>query len=352
MHAADAAVFLLRGKLQDVTGEWTLDLLDGGAEDIQIGHHWEGRMSGVIALTGATGFIGGAVARRLKAANWEIRALTRSTSRRDHLHGIVASWVQGDLDDVQSLRRLVRGAEAVVHCAGAVRGQFSTHFTRVNSDGVSRLVHAAVEQRQLPRFLLISSLAAREPHLSPYAASKKQGEEALAAGAGEMDWAVLRPPVVYGPGDKELIPLFRLMHRGIAPVLGPRDARFSMLYVSDLAEAVVKWLGCGGTRQQVFELHDGQPDGYRWGDVIVVMARLRGGGVRRIKVSASLLMLLAVINSMAARVLGYAPILTPGKVRELKHSNWVCDNFLLSRETGWAPQVLLEEGLRRTLKST
>ena len=153
-------------------------------------------------------------------------------------------------------------------------------------------MQAATEQHPTPRFLLISSLAAREPHLSPYAASKRQGEEELAAGAGEMQWAVLRPPVVYGPGDKELLPLFRWMYRGIAPVLGPADGRFSMLYVEDLAEAVVQWLTCGSTRQRVFELHDGQPDGYSWNDLISRMARVRGGRVYQMRISALLLSLI------------------------------------------------------------
>ncbi|MCK4787185.1 MAG: RmlD substrate-binding protein, partial [Desulfobacteraceae bacterium] len=59
--------------------------------------------------------------------------------------------------------------------------------------------------------------------------------------------------------------------------------------------------------------------------------------------------LLAVLNTMAARLTGYAPMLSPGKVREFRHSNWVCDNTLLIRETGWTPRIRLEEGLRRTL---
>jgi len=306
-------------------------------------------MSRIIALTGATGFIGGTVAQRLRAADWQIRALVRSTSNRDHLAASGLDWVEGDLADLESLRRLVRGADAVVHCAGAVRGASAAYFTRVNSHGVAQLVRAATEQHPNPRFLLISSIAAREPHLSPYAASKRQGEEELAVGAGAMHWTVLRPPVVYGPGDKEVLPLFRWMCRGIAPVLGPADGRFSMLYVEDLAEAVVRWLAGGSTQHQVFELHDGQPDGYRWSDLTEIVARVKGRRVRQIRVSALLLGLVAGINLMAAQVAGYAPILTPGKVRELGHSNWVCDNTLLTRETGWVPCVRLEEGVLRTL---
>ena len=307
-------------------------------------------MSRTIALTGATGFIGSAVARRLCTEGWQVRALVRPSSDRARLYGTDVDWVAGRLEDVESLRRLMRGAHAVVHCAGAVRGASRAHFNRVNADGVSRLVHAATHGQAVPRFLLISSLAAREPHLSPYAASKRLGERALVEGAGEMSWAALRPAAVYGPGDRELLPLFRWMSRGIAPVLRVAHARFSLLYVEDLAEAMVKWLDNGGGRRQPFELHDGHPGGYTWSDVIETVARFYGRKPFQLQVPASLLQMLARVNVTAARVLGYAPMLTPGKVRELRHSNWVCDNGPLSHEIGWSPHISLEEGLRRTLR--
>lgn len=308
-------------------------------------------MSPIIALTGATGFIGSTLAHRLRATHWRIRALVRTTSSKKRLTNIGAHCIEGDLNDPESLRRLVRGANAVVHCAGAVRGASPAHFMSVNKDGVGRLVQAAAARHPLPRFLLISSLAAREPHLSSYAASKKQGEETLAAEAGKMQWAVLRPSAVYGPGDKELLPLFRWMYRGFAPVVGPINARFSMLYVEDLAEAVKQWLTYGNTNQCIFEVHDGRINGYGWENLINTMARFRGRPLHRLPIPASLLEFLAVLNVMIARVAGYDPMLSPGKVRELRHPNWVCDNALLTRETGWTPRVCLEEGLRLTLKS-
>ena len=130
-------------------------------------------MSRVIALTGATGFIGGVLAQRLEAEGWQVRALVRLSSVKARLTGMVTQWVIGDLEDMDSLRRLVCGVEAVVHCAGAVRGASQDYFNRVNSAGVARLVQAATEHYPPPRFLMISSLAAREPNISPYAASGK-----------------------------------------------------------------------------------------------------------------------------------------------------------------------------------
>jgi len=308
-------------------------------------------MKYTIALTGATGFIGRATARMLVTAGWEIKALTRKTSDRSPLADFNVQWVEGALENVESLRRLLQGVEAVVHCAGAVRGATQEHFNRINVDGVARLVHAAARQHPLPRFLLISSLAAREPDLSFYASSKRQGETVLAAQAGLMQWAILRPPAVYGPGDKEMLPLFRWMARGFAFVPGSGNGRISMLYVDDLAEAVSTCLHSAHFPKAVFELHDGRPDGYSWQAVIDTVGHLTGKRVHCVPVPLIVLKALAGLNLQTARILGYAPMLTPGKLRELRHPDWVCDNTAITREIGWTPRVSLEQGLKRTFAS-
>ncbi len=306
-------------------------------------------MSRTLALTGATGFIGTTLTKHLINAGWKIQALVRPTSDRKPLDGINVQWIEGNLDDVESLRRLVHRADAVVHCAGTVRGQTEKQFTHVNVEGVARLVHAAVEQHPLPRFLLISSLAAREPHLSPYASSKRQGEQTLAASSGKMPWTAFRPSPVYGPGDRELLPLFRWIGRGLAPIIGSKDARFSLLYVEDLAEAVRIWLEKNPRSGEVFELHDGRPDGYSYQELIQIAAGIYSRRPLQVKIPVMILKFLAVLNQTSARALGYQPMLTPGKARELQHTNWVCDNQKLNRETGWQPKISINEGLRRTL---
>ena len=305
-------------------------------------------MEHTIALTGATGFIGSRVARRLVANGCKLQALTRISSDRSRLTGLNIDWVEGALEDLGSLRRLVYGVDAVIHCAGVVRGATQAHFDRSNVDGVARLVQAVSEQHPVPRFLLISSLAAREPEISPYASSKRQGEVVLSAKSGQVPWTVLRPPAVYGPGDREMLPLMQWMLRGIAFILGSGDTRFSMLYVDDLAEAIRHWLLESRPLEQTFELHDGHADGYSWQDVIATFERLGVRRVRRVHVPVAGVRVAATLNFIAARVLGYAPMLTPAKLRELKHPNWVCENTAITRETGWRPRVLLEDGLRRT----
>ncbi len=309
-------------------------------------------MSRTVALTGATGFVGSALARRLHSAGWIIRALIRSpASPPVILSDIPIQWISGDLHDSQSLTRLVDGADDVVHCAGLVQGVSLEHFLAVNADGVERLARAACGLSRLPRFLLVSSLAAREPNISPYAASKRQGETVLASIAQGMGWVIVRPPPVYGPGDRALWPLFNLMGKGIAPKLGGDAARFSLIFIDDLAEAIVMCLACDVERGTVFEVHDGHLHGYRWDDVIDTIREVCECSVFRFSMPEYALHVAAAINIIASRMTGSQPMLTHGKVRELRHHDWVCDNAVVQNMTAWRPLVSLPEGLRRTFHS-
>lgn len=306
-------------------------------------------MSRIIAITGATGFIGRLVTQRLVSSGWQVRALVRPTSlgKRPHTHQV--EWITGNMADADSLERLTAGAEAIIHCAGAVRGSTAADFDHVNVDGVARLVKIATAQDPQPRFLLISSLAAREPQLSFYAASKRNGEKVLASLAGTMFWGIFRPAAVYGPGDREMLPLFQWMFRGVAPVIGSAENRVSLLHVDDLVEAVQSWLQHGSHPRRCYELHDGQANGYSWQDIIAVAERLRGKAIVRAHIPVCCVRIIAGINLMAARVLGGSPMLTPGKVRELVHADWVADNSRFHSDTAWIPRILLEDGLRQTM---
>jgi nucleoside-diphosphate-sugar epimerase len=146
-----------------------------------------------------------------------------------------------------------------------------------------------------------------------------------------------------------MLPLFRLMRRGIAPLLGRTDARFSLLYVEDLAEAVIKWLVSESRESRVFELDDGHPRGYSWCEVAETFERLCGKPALRFRVSELPMNVAAKLNQVAASVIGYAPMFTPGKVREIRHPDWVCDNSMFCQAANWTPRVCLEEGLRATL---
>ncbi|MDJ0720760.1 MAG: NAD-dependent epimerase/dehydratase family protein [Desulfobacterales bacterium] len=305
-------------------------------------------MSRVIALTGATGFIGSALVKRLGADGFVVRALYRQSRASLPIQGPNIHWVPGQLDDPGSLERLVEGSETIIHCAGAVRGSERRHFERVNTEGVARMVRAAMQTHPSPRFLLLSSLAAREPQLSYYAASKRKAEELLRADGHQLNWVALRPPAVYGPGDREITPLFKLMGKGVAPQASPRQARISMLYIDDLVAAIVTLLAQDDWHRFIFELHDGHPGGYRWDDVAHAVAGVTDRTVHTFRLPRAAIRSAAVVNMLAARVFGYAPMLSPGKVREIEHPDWTCDNATITTQIGWQPTTGLTDGIRKT----
>jgi nucleoside-diphosphate-sugar epimerase len=300
-----------------------------------------------VAITGATGFIGSVLLKLLVNQGFQLRALYRPASTPPPNQTDSVQWFPGDLGDMDSLRALVAGADVIVHCAGAVRGSTLEHFKKANIAGVARLVEAAVELK-VPRFLLMSSLAAREPSLSAYALSKKMGEDTLLEYQDRISCDILRPPAVYGPGDREMRPLLQLIKRGLVPVVGEKDGRFSLLYVDDLAEAVRCLLKSVPAREaRCFELHDGHPDGYNWGEITTIASQLNGKKTLSLSIPRYLLQLVAFSNNRLARLLGYQPMLTPGKIRELFHPDWVCDNKAISDAVDWQPRVLFSDGMKR-----
>jgi len=304
-----------------------------------------------VAVTGGTGFVGSALIRQLIRADIRVKALARpvSATKCFHLPGLV--WIHGELSDAQSRQDLVRGADAVIYCAGSVRGRQAADFAAANVDGVDHLMRTLCETSKPFRFLLISSLAARKPELSAYAASKRLGEDLVRqkAADGNLNWTILRPPAVYGPGDREMLPLLQWLRRGILFVPGNREGRLSLIFVTDLARAVLNWLWCGSGNGHCYELHDGKTDGYSWEDIRRIGEDLYRRPVRRIDIPVGFMKGAAQLNAAAARLTGHRPMLTPGKVKELGHPDWVCDNTLFSSVSGWQPRIDLYQGLRRTL---
>lgn len=301
-----------------------------------------------IALTGATGFIGNTLISQLTNAGWNVRALYRPKKGRKPPPALTnVQWVAGDLHDVEAVKALVKDTYAVIHCAGVVRGASRKDFDDVNEEGAKRVALAA-EQADTARFLLISSLAARMPNLSHYAASKQRGEASVKSVANNMRWTILRPPAVYGPGDRELLPLFQSMAKGFAPLPANTNGRFSMIYVDDLAAAMVQWLESDAGDGETFELDDGRNNGYDWDAVLEIGAKVLHGNaskIRRVPIPITLLKVIAHTNLGVSQVLKYAPMLTPGKVREITHSDWVCDNNQITQVIGWRPVFSFERGL-------
>ena len=294
------------------------------------------------AVTGATGFIGPHLVREFARSGWRVRLLLR----RDP---VIAEWrdvrpeiVAGSLGDSAALERLVEGADAVIHVAGLIKAATRAEFFSVNKQGAADV--ARVAQRIAPgaHFLHVSTQAAREPQLSDYAASKRAGEDGVRALLGQR-CTVLRPPAVYGPGDRETLVFFQLARQRLVPLLGAAGSRAALIHVQDLVRLIVALAGTA-PKGEVLTAADARPEGYRWEEVLGAAARAVGNAAPRF-VQAPLPLLRGVaLAGDFGRVLGSANMLNSQKLRELRHPDWSVSPQERAQAPGWAPEFSIDAG--------
>lgn len=281
-------------------------------------------MTETIAITGATGFAGGHLVAELVARGQRVRALVRKPGSVALPAGV--ETVVGSLSDHEALKALFKGADAAVHLAGAIAATTREGYFTVNADG-TRAVISAAHAAALRRLIHVSSLAAREPHLSAYAASKRAGEDLILAEMPALNAMIIRPPAVYGPGDRGTLPLIRALSGPIAAIPGRSDSRFSLIHGRDLARLIANAIAAG--QQGLHEVSDGRAGGYGWADLAAVAAALRGGPVRTVFLPRPVAEAVAHGAEAVARLTGKPSLVNRGKIAELYHPDWVSRDDVL-----------------------
>ncbi len=246
----------------------------------------------------------------------------RVLARRDPIdplwREIVPQVVAGDLGDPAALARLCAGADVVIHAAGLVKARSRAAFDAVNVAGARRVAQAA-ERAGTPHVILVSSLTAREPGLSHYSASKAAGEAAMAAVLGPR-LTVARPCAIYGPGDRELLPVFQAAASSpVLPLIG-ETARVSMIHVEDCGRQVAS-LAAAQPEGRNVALTDSRPDGYSWRELMAEAAHACGRRPHFAAIPGVLIRAIGITNDFTV-LLGRTPMLTSAKARELLHPNW------------------------------
>lgn len=300
-----------------------------------------------IAITGGTGFIGSNLIELAVTSGLPVRAL----SRREQHRRPGVEWIAGDLEDQAALGRLVSGTSAVFHCAGLVKALRDLDFAAVNVGGSRNLAQAvAASSDEPPHLVHLSSLAAREPHLSAHARTKRQGESVIRDALGDAPWTILRPPGVYGPGDQEILALIRAMSRGYLPAVTGSASRFSLIHVADLCAAMLAVANQERCFGRTIEVREGSAAGYSMAEVAAIGADILGRKVRTVPIPAILLHLTAGFYQLGARITGRPAILSAGKVRELRHPDWLVKTNPLADEGLWAPIYDLRSGLAQSIR--
>jgi nucleoside-diphosphate-sugar epimerase len=278
----------------------------------------------------------------LSAEGWRVRVLSRRDPSGRPWADAAPEVVPGDLDDADALERLCAGADVVIHAAGLVKARSRAAFFRVNAAGARRVAEAAA---RAPHVLLVSSLTAREPRLSHYSASKAAGEAAMAEGLGDR-LTIARPCAIYGPEDRELLPVFAAAARSpILPIPDPK-ARVTMIHVEDAARQIAALAAVQPTGRPV-TLTDNRSEGYTWRELMAEAARACGRSPRLTPIPKALVQAVGITNDFM-RLLGGTPMLTSAKARELLHPDWAVAAH--ERAAGALPAFYtLEEGFRETV---
>ncbi|MBU6443410.1 MAG: NAD-dependent epimerase/dehydratase family protein [Alphaproteobacteria bacterium] len=306
-------------------------------------------MSGapVVAVTGATGFLGVHLVAALAREGVGLRILARRNPVHDLWRGLAFDVVSGSLEETSALERLVTGADVVVHAAGLIKARNAAEFLRTNRDGTQTI--ALLTRRHAPaaRFVAISSLAAREPQLSDYAASKRAGEEAArAVYADAADrLVILRPPAIYGPWDRETLAIFKAAARPVVPVFG--SGRIAMIHAADATRAIVRF-AAGAGRAGCYALADTNPAGYAMSEIVGEAARAVGNAPRLVRIPGSALLTAGALSAQWGRLRGHAPIFTAGKAREMLHPDWSVSPHEALPPSIYQSRIGLREGFGET----
>lgn len=313
-----------------------------------------------VAVTGASGFVGGHLVAALLDAGHEVRCLVRARAAAARLEARGVTTVPAGLEDAAALARLAEGTELLFHVAGLVAARSEAAFLAVNRDGTARVARAGLEAG-VRRVVLVSSLAVTGPSVpgrpleesaaprpvTPYGRSKRAAEEALVASGAA--WTILRPPAVYGPGDRQFLRLFRAARLGLLPLLGDGTQELSLVHAADLAEALLAAGTSASAEGRLY--HAAHPRIVTQRELVHAIGRSVGRKVRCVALPAVAVRLLLAVSGLAARLGGGASLLAPDKAPELLAPAWTCSSEALRRDTGWQARIDLQQGLDATAEA-
>jgi dihydroflavonol-4-reductase len=310
-------------------------------------------------VTGATGFIGSHLVETLRRSSAEVTALARSPGKAAVLTAQGIRVVSGDLHDEPGLECAVQGQDVIYHVAGVVAARSETEFLQANRDGTRNLLAAAQRQGN-PRVVLVSSLAAGGPAsrgapltgserpepVTAYGRSKLAAEQMVRA--SDLPWSIVRPPIVYGPRDREVLKLFRMARFGVVPVFGDGTQELSAVHAKDLAAAL---MAVGASSVTVGGTYNAcHPEVFTSAELGRAVGTALGSSVRVVRIPLRLGRALLSVTETAARLTGQVSILTSDKANEFFQPAWTGDPSPLVRDCGWRAAHDLRSGLADTYR--
>jgi len=324
-----------------------------------------------VLVTGASGFIGRHLARRLIKRGCRVSCLVRATSHIDELRSAGAQLITGDVTDRAGIGSALDASQAgiVFHLAGLLKALGADDFARVNTAGVESVAAACADRADPPTLVVVSSLAAAGPcvgdqprvegdlptPVSAYGRSKLAGEQAAAKYAAGVPITIVRPPIVLGPGDRGVLEMFRPIARwGIHVVPGRGEGRFSLVHVADLVEGLVlaaekgERLHPGGTQGEgvYFMAAEDEPTYGELGAALAIALGKKRATV--VHLPRPLVRLAGLCGDAMGQIRRRPGWINSDKAAEALAGSWTCSSVKARTQLGWAPAAALAERLRET----
>lgn len=310
--------------------------------------------SRLVSVTGATGFLGAHIVGAFVRAGWQVRAIVRPGRAGAAERSV--DYREAPLER-GALVPAIEDSDVVVHVAGLTRGGAAA-LTRTNVDGTRAVVGAINECGA--RLVHLSSQAAigagtparpaREDDpprpVNAYGLSKLEGE-AVVSQLARVPWVVLRPSAVYGPNDRQWLPLVRLAARGMFPLVTRADLALTLVYVDDVARATVLAAERDDVCGQAFFVGHHEPE--TAGGVLAAIAQQVKRPYHPRRVPVAVVRSAARLGDLSA-TLGFRPLLDSARLAELLSEGFVCAVDRAQEELGFTAEVSLSEGLARTIR--
>jgi dihydroflavonol-4-reductase len=316
----------------------------------------------MILVTGGAGFIGSRLVARLVDQGRAVRCLVRHTSSLRSLPRSGVELAYGDLATGDGLTEAARGVHTVIHLAGTTKAATASGYYSGNAEATANLLRAA---GAVSRFVHVSSMAAagpsaagcalaedsepgEPPHpVSHYGRSKLAAEQAVQDSDLWQRTTMIRPPVVYGPGDKDVFQVLRAASRGWMLQIGRAERRFSFIYVDDLVDGLLSAVDNPSATGKIYYLAYRTP--VSWSEFGAAAARLMGRSLHTLTLPEKAAYAVGLCGEWWSRLSGKPGILSRDKVTEACCAGWVCDPGRACRELGYCALTSLEDGLRQTL---